>query len=206
MTQWNKIYKQYNNGGEAYATLSEDILQEFINLVKKDKFKIKCALDIGCGTGKYLHYLKCNEFATDGIDSSPIAVKMTKKLLKKSSLIKIENMYLFDIPKNKYDLIISVKTIQHGYKPEIKKLINKIYSSLIVGGKVFITLPDYNKKGIWWQDAKEVKKGTYIPQTGYEKDLPHSFYEKKEVKVLFHKFKTLKIITKDRKHIVIGVK
>jgi cyclopropane fatty-acyl-phospholipid synthase-like methyltransferase len=144
MTVWNDIYKNYQKGGEAWATLSEEVhplLKQFLN---KSNFEHKHVLDIGCGTGKYLKYLTEKGFHADCIDSSPAAVKMTKKMLgDKTSIVKKADMFKFVIPKNKYDLIISISTIHHGSKKDVQKLIGKIHSALAVRGKIFITFPDF---------------------------------------------------------------
>ena len=218
MTQWDKIYLNYNKGGDAYATLSEGLHKDFLDLIKKSKFDAKYAFDIGCGTGKYLKYLKHKGFLTDGIDNSPTAVKMTKSVLDKSSIIKKVDMFKYNIPK-KYDLIISISTIHHGCKSEIKKIINQIHNVLLPRGKIYITLPSY-EKGVTIIngkkivsiargteiDTKEVRRGTFIPLSGNEKGLPHSYFTKKEIENLFSKFKNTNIKLKEGKYLIIGEK
>ena len=44
-------------------------------------------------------------FKTDGIDSSKIAVEMTKKRLVNESIILCVNMFEFEIPKNKVEYL-----------------------------------------------------------------------------------------------------
>src|SRR3989339_1193628 len=106
MTIWDDIYKNYQKGGEAWATLSEEIHPLFKEFLNESNFKIKYVLDIGCGTGKYLKFLQDGGFKTDGIDSSETSVEMTKGTLEDDSLIVCANMFEFQIPKEKYDLII----------------------------------------------------------------------------------------------------
>ena len=140
MAAWDKIYRKYVETGEVWATLSEYIHPLFLELLKSD-FKNKYALDIGCGTGKYLKLLQSKGFSTDGIDSSETSIKMTKELLGDNSNILCVNMFEFEIPKNRYDLIISISTIHHGTKEQVQKFINKIHEVLIENGKIFITVP-----------------------------------------------------------------
>lgn len=195
MTTWDKIYKNYQKGGDAWATLSEGIHPLFVQFFKQSKLEQKYALDIGCGTGKYLKFLQANGFKTDGIDSSETAVVLTKKLLGDDSKIDCANMFDFNIPINKYDLIISVFTIHHGTKDQIKSLIDKIYSPISTNGKIFITLPDFEseKKRDNFKDHQEVSTGTFAPLHGPEKGLPHSFYTKTEATKLFSKFNNVTI-------------
>jgi len=44
-------------------------------------------IDIGCGNGKYLVFLKTQGFEVNGIDSSPTAVEMRKGFLGEDSTI-----------------------------------------------------------------------------------------------------------------------
>jgi SAM-dependent methyltransferase len=195
MTTWDKIYKDYKKGGEAWATLKEELLPEFIDFLENNKFSNKNALDIGCGTGKYLAYLKELDFGVSGIDSSKTAIEMTKGVLGDNSKLKCVNMFEYEIPKNEHDLIFSISTIHHGLKRDVITLINKIYDELIAGGHIFITLPDIesNKKRNTFKDDKEIAPGTYAPISGPEEGLAHSFFSKEEIKAMFSKFKDLKL-------------
>jgi len=198
MTIWNDIYKNYQKGGEAWATLSEEMNPLFKKFLSQTNFELKHVLDIGCGTGRYLKFLQASGFKTDGIDSSETAVEMTKKVLGDDSMILCVNMFEFEIPKNKYDLIISISTIHHGKKEQIQNLINRIQEAITENGKIFITLPNLAnlESGKQWntfRDQEKIAEGTSIPLSGPEKGLPHSFYTKEEVWGLFLKFKDVKL-------------
>lgn len=195
MTIWDNIYKNYKKGGEAWATLSEKIHPLFQSFLSQSDFKFKYALDIGCGTGKYLKVLRGHGFKTDGIDSSETAVEMTKKELEDNSMVLCVNMFEFEIPKNKYDFVISVSTIHHGTKEQIQDLMDRIYEALADNGKIFITVPDLGsgKKRGTFKNHEEVAEGTYVPLSGPEKGLPHSFYTKEKAQKLFLKFRGLQL-------------
>jgi cyclopropane fatty-acyl-phospholipid synthase-like methyltransferase len=85
---------------------------------------------------------------------------MTKKVLNKYSEILCVDMFEFEIPKDKYDLIISISTIHHGTKDKVKKLINKIHYSLKNDGKIFITLPDFEvaKQNKAWENDEKIEE------------------------------------------------
>jgi len=195
MTIWDNIYKNYQKGGEAWATLSEEIHPLFKKFLGQSNFELKHVLDIGCGTGRYLKILQACGFKTDGIDSSKTAVEMTKKELGNSSGVLCVDMFEFEIPKNKYDLIISISTIHHGTKEQIQNLVNKIHEALTKNGKIFISLPNLEGGKQWntFKDHEKIAEGTSVPSSGPEKGLPHSFYTKEEVQKLFSKFKDLKL-------------
>lgn len=207
MTIWDKIYKNYKSGGEAWATLNEGVLLLFSRFIDTKKFDSKVALDIGCGNGKYLYYLKNKGFNVFGLDSSKTAVEMSRELLgDDKNQVCLADMFNYDIAHNKYDLIFSISTIHHGLKKEVIDLINKIYYKLKPGGFVYITLPDINSHRKWetFKGDNEVASGTYAPTSGPEKDLPHSFFSKEEIKKIFFDFKNidLKIDEKGKWNII----
>lgn len=195
MTIWDDIYKNYQKGGEAWATLSEEIHPLFKQFLSQSNFELKHVLDIGCGTGKYLKILQTGGFKTDGIDSSETAVEMTRKALDDNSMILCVNMFEFEIPKNKYDLVISISTIHHGTKEQVQNLINKIYEAIVENEKIFITVPDFESSQKWntFKDHEKLAEGTFAPLSGPEKGLPHSFYTKEEAQKLFSKFRELQL-------------
>lgn len=190
MTVWDKIYKNYKGGGEAWASLADGIHPLFKKFLEETDFPVKRVLDIGCGIGKYLTVLQAAEFQVDGIDSSEIAVEMTKEVLDNNANILCAEMFDFEIPNNKYDLIISIAAIHHGTKVQVEALINKIHEALVDGGNVFITVPDFESSKKWdtFKNHKEIAPGTFVPLSGPEQDLPHSFFTKKEVEKLFEQF------------------
>ncbi|MCD4670424.1 MAG: class I SAM-dependent methyltransferase [Actinomycetia bacterium] len=195
MTIWDNIYKNYQKNGEAWASLSEEIHPLFKKFMNKSNFKLKYALDIGCGTGKYLSILQNGGFKTDGIDSSKTAIEIAKEVLGAESKIVYVDMFQFNIPKNQYDLVISVSTIHHGIKEQIQILVDRIYEAIIKNGKIFISVPDLKSSKKWetFKDYKEIAEGTLIPLSGPEKGLPHSFYTKEDVLKMVSKFKDIKI-------------
>src|SRR5258708_950384 len=106
-TIWDKIYKDYEKNGEAYATLSRGLNPDFMEFVEATDFPIKTAFDVGYGTGHYLVWLKTKGFKVFGIDSSETANKIATKAVGQDNLI-LSDIYEHTIPKNKFGLILSV--------------------------------------------------------------------------------------------------
>lgn len=104
-------------------------------------------------------------------------------------------MFEFKIPNTKYDLVISISAIHHGTKEQVQNLINRIYEAIVENGKIFITVPDFESSRTWntFRDRKNIAEDTFSPLSGPEKGLPHSFYTKKEVQILFSKFRGLRL-------------
>lgn len=195
MGNWDSIYQNYQQGGDAWASLSKGINQRFIDFIKESEFAQKKALDIGCGTGKYLSFLENLGFVVDGIDSSPTAVEMTKKVASQDSHIQQADMYDFSYPQNEYGLILSVATLHHGKKAQVQNAIRRIYESLLAGGKIFITLPNLDASKNWetFKTHTKIEPGTYSPNSGPEEGIPHSFFTKQEVQELFSVFKNVSL-------------
>jgi len=195
MGNWDSIYQRYQQGGDAWATLSEGIDLRFITLIEATDFVQKHVLDIRCGTGKYLSFLEEKGFRTDGIDSSPTAVEMTKKILSAQSNIQVANMFEFAYPEKTYDLIVSISTLHHGRKAEVAMAMQKIYSSLVSGGIAYVTLPnfDVSRAKETFRDHTQIEPGTYSPNSGPEEGLPHSFYIESEVRDLFKLFENVSL-------------
>lgn len=193
MTVWDKIYKDYQAGGEAYATLRPGLDPEFLVFIKNHSLPNKSVLDIGCGHGKYLVFLQELGFQVFGLDSSPTAVQMSREALGDNSLVSLADMYGYDLPLERYGLIISIAALHHGLKAPIRELIKRIHSSLVLGGRFYITLPDNEGSTHWTMmiDHEEIEPGTRVPLSGAEKGLPHSSFTAAELDAMFSSFKVV---------------
>lgn len=191
MTVRDDIYKKYQQWWEALMTLKWWMMPQFIEFVEHTTFEKKSVLDIGCGSGHYLVYLKTINFKIAGRDSSPTAVQMTKDALGDEGDITCADMYTTDVKPNTFDLIMSIRTIHHWSKQEVKERIDTIYQALMPAGKIFITLPDYDSQNNRdsFENMKEIAPGTFVPESWPELWLPHSFFTQDEIKELFKQFK-----------------
>jgi 2-polyprenyl-3-methyl-5-hydroxy-6-metoxy-1,4-benzoquinol methylase len=209
MTTWDNIYKNFQKGGVAWATLSEEIDTRFIEFIKKNTFSTKNALDVGVGTGKYLAFLETQGFSVTGIDSSPTAMELSKSSLSQKANLQLANMFEFHYPKEKFDLVLSVSTLHHGYKEQVKKALDGIYESLEIGGKIFITLPDVESALRWntFKNYTVLAEGTFAPNDGPETGLAHSFYKKEEIQQIFDRFTNIELdLDKKGRWFITGMK
>lgn len=195
-TIWDHIYQEYLAGGPAWATLKEDLHPGFLSFMAQTAFPIKVALDIGCGTGKYLKYLQIQGFRTAGLDSSATAIAMARQLLDNQGEYLVADMYEYQYPKSTYDLIISHATLHHGKKRQVSALLDNIYQALIPNGRIFISLPSDASQKNWAMlaQAEVIDDGTCLPVVGPEKGLPHSFYVKEEIEQLFSRYSGLEVV------------
>jgi SAM-dependent methyltransferase len=186
MTIWDKIYKNYQRGDPAWATLKEGLHPSFTEFIEQTDFEIKNALDIGCGDGRYLLFLRKKGFRITGLDSSPTAISMANKLLESSGQWIVADMFDYPYPTNTYDLVLSHAAIHHGLKVQVTSLLEQIHSLLVPKGKIFISVPSEDSKTNWATMAghETLPDGTCIPLQGPEKGLPHSFFSKPEIDAL----------------------
>ncbi|MFX1315357.1 MAG: hypothetical protein ACFE9T_05800, partial [Promethearchaeota archaeon] len=91
------------------------------------------------------------------------------------------------------DILFTIKEIERILKNE---------------GMIFITFPVLgtdSKLESW--ELKEIEKGTYIPQKGPEKGLPHHFFTLDEIQQVFSSFKLLETYLDETNHrAILGTK
>jgi SAM-dependent methyltransferase len=211
MNIWDTIYKNYQNGGLAWASLKDGLHPDFVEFVEHANFEIKNALDIGCGDGKYLLFLLKLGFQVTGLDSSPTAISMARKAAKNSGNFVVADMFEYSYPLNTYDLVISHAALHHGIKTKVISSIAKIYSTLLTGGNIFLSLPSEECKWNWATMAghETLADGTCIPVRGPEKGLSHSFFSNQEIIELFadkYDDLSIKIDDRDGKWVITGQK
>jgi SAM-dependent methyltransferase len=196
MTVWDKIYKNYQRGGSAWATLKDGLHPSFIGFMEQTDFEIKNVLDIGCGEGKYLLFLMKSGFRVTGLDSSPTAISMAKEVLEQPAQLIVADMFDYPYQTNTYDLVISHAALHHGLKAQVVSLMKRIQSLLVENGKIFLSVPgdDCIKNWATMVGHDTLPDGTCIPVQGPEKGLPHSFFSKTEIDALFRgKYRNLHI-------------
>lgn len=96
------------------------------------------ALEVGCGNGFYLHYLKYLGWKVNGVDLSPHSVKSAKELFD----IDVFLGQLDDapFPDKSFDYIHLSHVVEHFFDPIAT--MKKVRSLLKPGGTVFIEVPN----------------------------------------------------------------
>lgn len=169
-----KHYPENYRPYKRYAKTNK--LQKLIRLViKKNKFiaKILIAdqlffwpkgkiLDVGSGSGYYLHILKDWGWKVAGLELSKKAVKTVKESGFKD--IYQGNMFSQKFPKNSFDVIRYSHVLEHVPSP--KKELLKVRSLLKKKGKVLIIVP--NIDSIFFKIFKEY---------WYPLEAPRHFYQ-----------------------------
>lgn len=187
MTIWDNIYKNFQEGGPAWASLGDSLHPDFVDFIEGVDFETRNALDIGCGDGRYLLFLLQKSFRITGLDSSPTAISMATENTAGAGQLLLADMYEYAYPAGAYDLVISHAAMHHGFKAQVIALVGKIHSLLTADGRIFVSLPNVEAKTKWatMEEHEVLPDGTCLPTRGPEKGLPHAFFSAEEIEALF---------------------
>jgi len=125
---------------EQYEKACTGFDQVYKDLLPEDKqAKI---LDVGCGTGHFLYYLKKKGYRHSfGIDISSQQVGMCQSEGLLNSKV-ADVFYFLKDDEEKYDLISAHDVLEHFEKREILPLVQLIYRSLKPGGIFIVRVPN----------------------------------------------------------------
>ncbi len=137
-------------------------------------------LDLGCGEGDLLHFLKQNkQVVGTGIErrESRVARCIEKGL---SALQGDVNTEVLDYPDNAFDYVILSQTLQQVYEPA-----DLIRSLLRIGKKGIVSFPNFS----YWTIRLQLLLTGYAPIT---RQLPYEWYDTPNIRVItikdFRKF------------------
>ncbi|MFN3872707.1 MAG: class I SAM-dependent DNA methyltransferase [Ignavibacterium sp.] len=154
ITHRNLLYEHYQSGFNSKITRVDkkvltSLFQHYdvkILPFLKSLNKHSNILELGCGPGYLLDYLKLKGFVNlKGIDISSEQIEIA---ISKGHNVVVED--LFDYLKkssDKFDAIFAFDLIEHFTKDELLKLTDIVYNSLNKGGLFFIRTP--NGQGIF---------------------------------------------------------
>ena len=137
-------------------------------------------LDLGCGEGDLLHFLKQNKQVVGaGIERREARVaRCIEKGL--SALQGDINAEVLDYPDNSFDYVILSQTLQQVYEPS-----DLIRSLLRIGKKGIVSFPNFS----YWTIRLQLLLTGYAPIT---RQLPYEWYDTPNIRVItikdFRKF------------------
>ena len=137
-------------------------------------------LDLGCGTGDLIHYLREKKDA-QGIGIEHDEVKVTQCIQKGLSVLQGDlNEEVLDYPDNAFDYVILSQTLQQVYEP-----LTLIHSILRIGKKGIVSFPNFSH----WRIRLQLLLSGYAPIT---RQLPYEWYDTPNIRVItlkdFRKF------------------
>lgn len=107
-------------------------------LIKKEEWKNKKILDVGCGTGRNSFWpLTYGALYSVAIDLDDRSLDVARKMLKDFPNSKVEKNSAYNIPyKREFDITYSVGVIHHLEKPELA--LENMHGATKEGGKLLI--------------------------------------------------------------------
>lgn len=114
-------------------------------------------LDVGCGNGEFINYMKRNGWQTVGIDFDKEAVNAAKS---RNLDVKSGNLNEQKFPANNFDAITIAHVIEHIYDPV--ELLKECFRILKPGGKLVIATP--NNESLGHRYFKENWRGLEPPR------------------------------------------
>lgn len=124
---------EYENACKEY----ERLYAKFLSNDKKKEI-----LDIGCGAGHFLYYLKKMGFENFlGIDISAQQIEFCKSVVTKK-VKQVDVFEFLDGVENKYNLILASDLLEHIKRKKIIKFLGLVYQSLKKDGILFLRVPN----------------------------------------------------------------
>lgn len=136
-TSWNEREESTNKSFDSPELLDLlGMVLKDIDLTEKTPLK---ALDLGCGTGHVSHFLADAGFYTHGIDVSPTAIEMAKKIAEENNLgnstFEVGDIVELQNPDQCYDLIVDAHCLHCiVFDDDRRKALSNINALLKPGG------------------------------------------------------------------------
>jgi SAM-dependent methyltransferase len=159
---------------------------------------VRRILDLGCGAGRHMVYLAKKDFFVVGSDSSPVALDIAEKRLRREGVDNcclVENdMERFPFPDGHFDAVISTNVIHHNRLAGIRKTVGEIRRTLRRGGLVFVTVLSTKDYKIGPDIVgKKLEPNTWITVRGNDAGIAHHFFDERGIRSLFSKFKVVRM-------------
>lgn len=103
---------------------------------------LKSVLDVGCGTGRLVQYLRKNRLDAEGCDIATEAVKAARKINPQSKIV-IASASKLPFASSSFDLVCTISVIEHLKKTQIAKFLKEAKRVLKPNGFIFIVTPNF---------------------------------------------------------------
>lgn len=107
------------------------------------KAHAKKILDVGCGSGQIVSYLQKCGLSAFGCDISPQAIKFSKRITRRNTVLKAPATKL-PYKSKSFDLVSNISMIEHISQIDGIIFLREAYRVLRPGGCIFIITPNFN--------------------------------------------------------------
>lgn len=112
-----------------------------IDLLAK-KNNVRTILDVGCGSGRLVQFLKSKKYRAQGIDPSHDAIKAAKKIAGSSSIRQASASKL-PFPANSFDMVTCISVIEHLTRKEGSLFLKEAKRVLTDKGIIYLITPNF---------------------------------------------------------------
>lgn len=103
-------------------------------------------LDVGCGDGHFLNFLKVRRWDTWGVEMSEMACGYAvEKLGLEKDKIVCSDFMAVNLPEKYFDLVTINDVLEHLSEPV--KILERCFQLLKLGGGIYIQVPNFNSLG-----------------------------------------------------------
>lgn len=133
-------FKSFTLTSEYRAVWRDIYYYRFLPLLK-DRDKDEAILELGCGPGYFLEFLKEQGFTNaKGVDISKEQVEVARQ---RGVDAKVADIFEFlDSSQDNFDVIIAIDFIEHFTREELLRLFSKIYQMLNDNGLLVLQTPN----------------------------------------------------------------
>lgn len=165
-------------------------------------------LDLGCGSGRHMVYMKQQGFDCWGLDNAPAGLHLTQDWLNQEHIfapLALADVYSpFPFPDGMFDAILSTRVIHHSYHDKVLGTVGEMKRVLRKGGAILLAVPSLERRNV---KSRRVAERTYVPIGGREKGIPHYIFSAEELKDLFSDFSLCDVtVVEERLNVLRAVK
>jgi 2-polyprenyl-3-methyl-5-hydroxy-6-metoxy-1,4-benzoquinol methylase len=166
MKKSNRTYNQL------YFTERDHLDLHIANSIRLicEQHELKSILDVGCGTGRLVKFLRNFKLDARGCDISVEAVKLAR-LYNRKNLITHCSATKLNYYEKSFDLVTAVSVIEHLDQQEGEEFIKEVDRILKNNGWLFLITPNYNSplrlilQKHWFGYSDPTHKHFYTPQS-----------------------------------------
>lgn len=167
-----------------------------VQLVKQQKLKGGCAIDLGCGDGRNTFFLAEFNFSVTAVDISTAAISKIKQILLEQNIDNVECLVadVCDLDFNSciYDLIVMSTILDHLTREQIYSLVDKVKKWLAPGGYLYASVFTVDDPGFALQHmgnaSTSLRMHGIISPTA---EFVRTYFQYEELRSLFQEFTIL---------------
>ncbi len=192
---WDEVFKEH---GRVFNNVHPDVAQLAQDLQPSQRKRI---LDLGSGSGRHIVYLASQGFDVYGFDYAQKGLDMTREWLDKerlsATLQQGDMTQPLQYDTDFFDAVISIQVIHHARLETIEDIIRELARVLKPEGEILATVAMHKNQAT---DYDEIAPNTFVPLDGWEKGLPHYFFDDEQLSKSFGAFDNQNIYVDVTKH------